>query len=78
MTLEYAFTRTLIVTAGYVGNSTHPLEISKGANNVTSILPTDSTTCGPGAPILFPCLGGGLNYQTTDGNRYYNGLQATL
>ncbi|HET9177888.1 MAG TPA: carboxypeptidase-like regulatory domain-containing protein [Terriglobia bacterium] len=78
MTLEYAFTPSLTLTAGYVGNTTRHLEIFKGANNVTQILPPDADTSGPGAPVLFPDLGGGITYQTTDGNSYYNGLQTTL
>ena len=77
-TFEYAFTPTLTLTAGYVGNSTHHLEIFKGANNVTQILPPDATTCGPGAPIAFPDLGCSITYQTTDGNSHYNGLQTSL
>lgn len=77
-TLEYAFTPTLTLTAGYVGNSTHHLEIFKGANNVTKIVLPDANTSGPGAPVLFPDLPGGITYQTTDGNSYYNGLQTTL
>ena len=76
--LEYAFTPTLTLTAGYVGNSTHHLEIFKGANNVTQIVLPDANTSGPGAPVLFPDLPGGITYQTTDGNSYYNGLQTTL
>ncbi|HKT10513.1 MAG TPA: carboxypeptidase-like regulatory domain-containing protein [Terriglobia bacterium] len=78
MSLEYAFTPTLTLTAGYVGNTTRHLEIFKGANNVTQILPPDANTSGPGAPVLFPDLPGGITYQTTDGNSYYNGLQTTL
>jgi hypothetical protein len=78
MAFEYAFTPTLTLTAAYVGNSTHHLEIFKGANNVTQIILPDADTSGSGAPVLFPDLGGGITYQTTDGNSYYNGLQTTL
>lgn len=78
MSFEYAFTPSLTLTAGYVGNTTRHLEIFKGANNVTQILPPDANTSGPGAPVLFPDLPGGITYQTTDGNSYYNGLQTTL
>jgi hypothetical protein len=78
MSFEYAFTSSLTLTAGYVGNSTHHLEIFKGANNVTQILAPDANTSGPGAPVQFPDLPGGITYQTTDGNSYYNGLQTTL
>ena len=78
MSVEYAFTPSLTLTAGYVGNTTRHLEIFKGANNVTQILPPDANTTGMGAPVLFPDLGGGITYQTTDGDSYYNGLQTTL
>ncbi|HEX5413246.1 MAG TPA: carboxypeptidase-like regulatory domain-containing protein [Terriglobia bacterium] len=78
LALEYAFTPSLTVTAAYVGNTTRHLEIFKGANNVTQILSPDADTSGPGAPVLFPDLPGGITYQTTDGNSYYNGLQTTL
>lgn len=78
MTFEYAFTPTLSLTAGYVGNSTHHLEVFKGTDNVSQILPPDATSCGPGAPVPFPDFGCSQTYQTTDGNSYYNGLQTTL
>jgi hypothetical protein len=78
MSFEYAFTPSLTLTAGYVGNTTHHLEIFKGANNVTQILPPDANTSGTGAPVRFPDLPGGITYQTTDGNSYYNSLQTTL
>lgn len=78
LTFEYAFTPTLTLTAAYVGNSTHHLEIFKGTNHVSQILPPDATTSGPGAPIPFPDIGSGATYQTTDGDSHYNGLQTSL
>ena len=78
MTLEYAFTPTLTLTAGYVGNSAHHLEIFKGTDNVSQILPPDATSCGPGAPVPFPDFGCGQTYQTTDASSYYHSLQTTL
>lgn len=78
MTFEYAFTPSVTLTMGYVGNASHHLEIFKGANNVTQILAPDATTCGSGAPIAFPDLGCSITYQTSDGNSHYNGLQTTL
>jgi hypothetical protein len=78
MTFEYAFTPTLTLTAVCVGNTTRHLGIFKGANNVTQILPPDADTSGAGAPVLYPDLPGGITYQTTDGNFYYNSLQTTL
>ncbi|HEV2352117.1 MAG TPA: TonB-dependent receptor [Terriglobia bacterium] len=78
MTFEYAFTPSLTLTMGYVGNSSHHLEIFKGADHVTQILPPDAATCGAGAAIPFPDIGCGATYQTSDGNSHYNGLQTTL
>jgi Carboxypeptidase regulatory-like domain len=78
MTFQYAFTPSLTLTMGYVGNTTHHLEIFKGANNVTQILTPDAETCGSGAPIAFPDLGCSITYQTSDGNSYYHGLQTSL
>ncbi|HEV2248070.1 MAG TPA: carboxypeptidase-like regulatory domain-containing protein [Terriglobia bacterium] len=78
MTFEYAFTPTLTLTAGYVGNSTHHLEIFRGTDHVSQILAPDATSCGPGAPVPFPDFGCNQTYQTTDGSSYYNGLQTTL
>jgi hypothetical protein len=78
LTFEYAFAPSLTLTMGYVGNSTHHLEIFKGTNHVSQILLPDVPTSGPGAPIPFPDIGSGATYQTSDGNSHYNGLQTTL
>jgi Carboxypeptidase regulatory-like domain len=78
LAFEYAFTPSLTLTAGYVGNTTHHLEIFKGANNVSEILPPDADTCSSDAPLPFPDIGCGATYQTTDGNSYYHSLQTTL
>ncbi|HUI42531.1 MAG TPA: carboxypeptidase-like regulatory domain-containing protein [Terriglobia bacterium] len=87
LTFEYAFTPTLTLTAGYVGNTTHHLEIFKGANNVSQILSPDTCLQAPSCPgqnpndisyVPFPDFSTGQTYQTTDGNSYYNSLQTTL
>jgi Carboxypeptidase regulatory-like domain/TonB dependent receptor-like, beta-barrel len=87
LTFEYAFTPTLTLTMGYVGNTTHHLEIFKGANNVSQILPPDACLQAPSCPgqnpnnisyVPFPDFSTGQTYQTTDGDSYYNSLQTTL
>jgi hypothetical protein len=87
LTFEYAFTPTLTLTMGYVGNTTHHLELFKGANDVTQILPPNTCLEAPSCPgqnpgnisyVPFPDFSTGQTYQTTDGDSYYNGLQTTL
>jgi len=87
LTFEYAFTPTLTLTMGYVGNTTHHLELFKGANNVSQILPPNTCLEAPSCPgqnpnnisyVPFPDFSTGQTYQTTDGDSYYNGLQTTL
>ncbi|HEV2424266.1 MAG TPA: TonB-dependent receptor [Terriglobia bacterium] len=87
LTFEYAFTPTLTLTMGYVGNTTHHLELFKGTNTVSRILPPNTCLEAPGCPgqnpgnisyVPFPDFSTGQTYQTTDGDSYYNGLQTTL
>lgn len=87
LSFQYAFTPTLTLTMGYVGNSTHHLEIFKGANTVSQILPPNTCVEAPSCPgqnpnnvsyVPFPNFSTGQTYQTTDGNSYYSGLQTTL
>jgi hypothetical protein len=87
LAFEYAFTPTLTLTMGYVGNSTHHLEIFKNTNHVSEILPPNTCLQAPSCPgqnpgnisyVPFPDFSIGQTYQTTDGNSYYNGLQTTL
>jgi len=87
LSFEYAFTPTLTLTMGYVGNTTRHLELFKGANNVSQILPPNTCLEAPGCPgqnpndisyVPFPDFSVGTTYQTTDGDSYYNGLQTTL
>jgi hypothetical protein len=87
LTFEYAFTPTLTLTMGYVGNSTHHLELFKGTNTVSQILPPNTCLEAPSCPgqnpgnisyVPFPNFSTSQTYQTTDGNSYYNGLQTTL
>ena len=87
LSFEYAFTPTLSLTMGYVGNTTRHLELFKGSNNVSQILPPNTCLEAPGCPgqnpnnisyVPFPDFSTGTTYQTTDGDSYYNGLQTTL
>ncbi|PYV16860.1 MAG: hypothetical protein DMG21_10380, partial [Acidobacteria bacterium] len=87
LSFEYAFTPSLSLTMGYVGNSTHHLEIFKGTNHVSQILAPNTCIEAPGCPgqnpgdisyVPFPDFGTGQTYQTTDANSYYDGLQTTL
>lgn len=84
---EYAFTPSLSLTMAYVGNSTHHLELFKGTNTVSQILPPNTCLEAPSCPgqnpnnisyVPFPDFSTGQTYQTTDGNSYYHGLQTTL
>ncbi len=87
LTFEYAFTPSLTLTMGYVGNSTHHLELFKGTNTVSQILPPNTCLEAPSCPgqnpgnisyVPFPDFSTGQTYQTTDGESYYDGLQTTL
>lgn len=87
LTFQYAFTPTLTLTMGYVGNTTHHLELFKGTNTVSQILPPNTCLEAPSCPgqnpnnvsyVPFPNFSTSQTYQTTDGNSYYNGLQTTL
>ncbi|HEY6290850.1 MAG TPA: carboxypeptidase regulatory-like domain-containing protein, partial [Terriglobia bacterium] len=87
MTFEYAFTPTLTLTMGYVGNSTHHLEVFKQTNLPSQILPPNTCLQAPSCPgqnpgnisyVPFPDFSTSQTYQTTDGDSYYNGLQTTL
>ncbi|HMD95779.1 MAG TPA: carboxypeptidase regulatory-like domain-containing protein [Terriglobia bacterium] len=87
LSLEYAFTPTLSLTMGYVGNTTRHLELFKGSNDVSQILPPNTCLEAPACPgqnpnnisyVPFPNFSTGTTYQTTDGDSYYNGLQTTL
>jgi len=87
LSLEYAFTPTLSLTVGYVGNTTRHLELFKGSNNVSQILPPNTCLEAPACPgqnpnnisyVPFPDFSTGTTYQTTDGDSYYDGLQTTL
>ena len=86
-TLEYAFTPTLTLTMGYVGNTTHHLEIFKGTNLTSRILPPNTCLEAPSCPgqnpgnisyVPFPHFSTGATYQTTDADSHYHGLQTTL
>ncbi|HTG60509.1 MAG TPA: hypothetical protein VMG63_14025, partial [Terriglobia bacterium] len=87
LSFQYAFTPTLTLTMGYVGNSTHHLEIFKGTNHPSQILPPNTCLQAPSCPgqnpgnisyVPFPDFSTGQTYQTTDADSYYNGLQTTL
>ena len=87
LSFQYALTPTLTATMGYVGNTTHHLELFKGSNDVSQILPPNTCLEAPSCPgqnpnnvsyVPFPDFSTGQTYQTTDGDSYYNGLQTTL
>ena len=87
LTFQYAFTPSLTLTMGYVGNSTHHLEIFKGTNHPSQILLPNTCLEAPTCPgqnpnnisyVPFPDFSTGQTYQTTDAGSYYDGLQATL
>ncbi|HEV2495685.1 MAG TPA: carboxypeptidase regulatory-like domain-containing protein [Terriglobia bacterium] len=87
MAFEYAFAPSVTLTMAYVGNSTHHLELFKGTNQPSQILPPNTCLEAPACPgqnpgnisyVPFPDFSTGQTYQTTDGNSYYHGLQTTL
>lgn len=87
LSLQYALTPTLSLTMGYVGNTTHHLEIFKGTNLVSQILPPNTCLEAPSCPgqnpnnisyVPFPNFSTGATYQTTDADSHYHGLQTTL
>jgi hypothetical protein len=74
LTLQYQIQPTLTVQAGWVNTEARHLQIGLGANNVSQILPSGTSTT---PYIPFPGFGGG-SYQATRGASSYNGLQTKL
>ena len=78
-TLQYAITRTLSVQAGYVITHGLHLQTGVGTNNVSQILPINTSLTDPANPLLpFPDFGQNSSYHTTVGNSTYNGLQTKV
>lgn len=80
---QYAFTPSLTLTMGYVGNEVRHLMVGVGSNQVSRILPPGINTHATSSPgvglyIPFPDFGQGQSYVTTQGDSYYNALQTTL
>jgi hypothetical protein len=74
LTLQYQLRPSLTAQAGWVNTEARHLQTGIGANNVSQILPSGTST---NAFIPFPGFGGG-SYQATVGSSSYNGLQTKL
>jgi hypothetical protein len=72
-TMQYQFTPTLSLQAGYVTSLGRHLEVFPGSNNPTEILPAGATQT-----IPFPDFGQGASYATNQGSSFYHGLQTTV
>jgi Carboxypeptidase regulatory-like domain/TonB dependent receptor len=73
-TLQYQLQPTLTVQAGWVNTESRHLQLGLGANDVSQILPSGTSTT---PYIPFPGFSGG-SYQATVGSSSYNGLQTKV
>ena len=77
LAFQYALTPNNSIQIGYLGNSSRHNLVSPGLNQPSIILP-------PGTPVdqapyvPFPAFGVGATYVASEGNEYYNSLQATF
>jgi len=92
LTLQYQLTPTMSVQAAYVGTFGRHLEVFPGSNQVTALLPPNTTLTGPktmpfsqGGPLPasqgglpFPDFAQNASYATTEGSSYYHGLQTSV
>jgi len=77
--LEYSVTPDTALTVAYVGNGARHLAAGGASNSYTAFdLNPQGHDCAAGGPIPFPGLGCNDSMVDTQGNSYYNGLQATL
>jgi hypothetical protein len=81
-TLQYSITRSMSLTEAYVFTQAKYLQAGIGANNVTALLPSGTSTNntanpGVGGTVPFPDFSGG-SYQANVGQSDYNGLLTTL
>jgi hypothetical protein len=87
-TLQYELTPSLSVQAGYVGTFGRHLEVFPNSNQVTALLPPN-TTLNNGANgtgglpasqggLPFPDFARGASYAMTAGSSYYHGLQTSV
>lgn len=81
-TLQYSITHSMSLTTAYVFTQAKYLQQGIGANNVTALLPSGSSTNntsnpGAGGTVPFPDFSGG-SYQANIGQSDYNGLLMTL
>jgi len=77
--LEYSITPDTTLTLGYVGNGARHLAAGGASNSYTAFdLNPQGRDCAAGGPIPFPGLGCNDSMVDTQGNSYYEGLQATF
>lgn len=74
LTIQYQFTPNQTFQVGYVGNSTRHLETFVGSNEDSVIVPNGINRYNY---VPFPDFGYGQSYAATEGNSFYNSLQAT-
>ncbi|MGH9352710.1 MAG: hypothetical protein ACRD2G_11205, partial [Terriglobia bacterium] len=74
LTVQYQFTPNQTFQVGYVGNSSRHLETFVGSNRDSVIVPNGINRLNY-AP--FPDFGYGQSYAATEGNSFYNSVQAT-
>jgi len=76
LTFQYEIARDTTLTMAYVGNTTHHLEVFPGANRVNDILPVSGVTSQLYVP--YPNFAQGSSYAATEGDSYYDALQASF
>jgi hypothetical protein len=75
LTVQYALTHSLSAQVGYVLTDGSDLQEGIGNNDVSQLLPANTSTT-PFVP--FPDFSQGASYQRTVGNSIYNGLQTKI
>jgi len=75
MTLQYELTPSTTLSAGYVGNNAHHIEVFPGSNNPTAITSPSSDET---KIVQYPDFGIGKSYAATEGSSYYHSLQLSL
>jgi hypothetical protein len=75
LSFQYALTHAMSAQVAYVFTDASDLQVGIGNNDVSQLLPANTSTL-PYVP--FPDFGQGGSYQRTEGSSIYNGLQTKL
>jgi hypothetical protein len=73
LTLQYELTPSMTAQVAYVGNASHHQEVFPNDNN-----PVNLVFPGVAPTYPYPDMGTGASYAATEGNSYYDGVQAQI